>query len=83
MKAEKWNIVTKEYEPYELPEGRCSVYEDDMNRRVVCAQCGQRMLYGESYCSKEIHTSVGFGYAVCDLCYRLEWQRIQVDIENM
>ena len=50
----------------------CSIYENDMNKIVNCAHCGKEIEYGETYCSIEIHTAIGFGYAVCGECYNEE-----------
>lgn len=33
----------------------------------------------DGYTSKQIHTELGFGYAVCEQCYEKEWREA---IEN-
>lgn len=72
----KWDPVERVYGPYSVPDGwRVSCYESDMDAAVNCAQCGRVLRYGECYTSREVHTAVGFGYAVCEECYRAEWQR--------
>lgn len=73
MNAQKWNFKTKEYEPYELPEG-ASCYENEMETPIKCAQCGHVMQYGDGYTSRQIHTKGGFGYCVCEKCYEKEWK---------
>lgn len=73
MKALKWNYKTKKYDDYDLPKGAC-LYSDDMDKEIACARCGQRMLFGDGYTSRQIHTKHGFGYAVCGRCYDKEWQ---------
>jgi hypothetical protein len=40
-----------------------------MGAIVNCACCGKRLPFGECYTSREIHTGLGFGYAVCGDCY--------------
>lgn len=67
-KAEIWNVQTKEYDPYTLPEG-ASLHETDMSKTVFCAHCGQANSYGNMYTSRRIHSPTGFGYAVCAPCY--------------
>lgn len=76
MKTQKWNPKTREYQDYELPEGAC-LYSDDMDKEIACAQCGQRMLFGDGYTSRQIHNKYGFGYAVCERCYEKEREEEQ------
>lgn len=78
MKAKKWDFKTKEYYDYELPEHAC-LFSDDMIKVIACAECGRKMLFGDGYTSKQIHTELGFGYAVCEQCYEKEWREA---IEN-
>ncbi len=73
MKAQKWDFKARKYYDYDLPEGAC-LYSDDMDKIVACAQCGRKMLFGDGYTSRQIHTKYGFGYAVCEQCYDKEWQ---------
>lgn len=68
----KWNYETKTYDPYTPPEGNIVLYSEDMDELINCAQCGKELSFGEGYTSKEIHTSVGFGYPVCTDCYDQE-----------
>ena len=74
MIAGKWNYEAKTYDPYELPEGTI-LYTEDMETMIRCAQCSRSIKYGESYTSKEIHTSIGLGYPVCNDCYQEEVAR--------
>lgn len=72
----KWNYKKHEYELYEVPsDWHCSIYESDMSKTVNCAQCGREIKFGDAYTSNEIHTFMGFGYAVCEECYNEEWER--------
>lgn len=66
--ARKYDPVNNTYENYILPEG-ASLYEDDMNKDIACAECGKKIKYGMSYTSRIIFNSGGFGYAVCEDCY--------------
>ncbi len=68
MKAKIWNKTKQKYDPYELPEGS-TAYEVDMDKEITCACCGRKVKYGETYASHNIHTDIGFGYAVCEDCY--------------
>lgn len=73
MKAKKWNPKTREYQDYELPKNAC-MYSNDMNEEIACARCGRKMVFGDGYTSRQIHTELGFGYAVCEKCYEREWE---------
>lgn len=79
--AGKWNPTTKTYEPYELPTG-ASLYETDMEKAVVCAGCGDSLLYGDGYTSLQIHTGMGMGYCVCGECYQKERDDEQTTTEK-
>ena len=70
MRLIRWNNKTKEYEPYEVPnDWNVKTYCEDMGAIVNCACCGKRLPFGKCYTSREIHTGLGFGYAVCGDCY--------------
>lgn len=74
MIAKKWNYKTHKYDDYVLPQGACLV-DNDLGKHINCAVCGQEIILGNSYTSLEIHTDCGFGYCVCDKCYKKEIQR--------
>ena len=74
MKAQKWNTKTRKYEEYELPEGAVT-YIEDLSTVIPCASCGKPVVAGDTYTSLEIHTPGGFGYLVCDDCYKNEMER--------
>lgn len=72
----KWNYEKHEYEDYSVPiDWYVSTYETDMDKVVNCASCGKELPFGDTYTSLEIHTTVGFGYGVCEECYQREWER--------
>ncbi len=73
MILNKWNYETQEYEPFESPVKHRHVYSEDMDELVACANCGETLPYGDTFTSRTIHTSMGFGYPVCDRCYREEF----------
>lgn len=73
MKACKWDFKTKQYSKYTLPP-LASTYEPDMNKAIQCASCGKALKVGNGYTSRQIHNAVGFGYIVCEDCYKKEWQ---------
>ena len=72
MQARRWDEAKREYGLYDLPEGS-SAYESDMETIVACARCGRPVTFGECYTSMQIHTPMGFGYAVCQECHEKEW----------
>lgn len=73
MRAMIWDPLTRTYSGYELPEG-AALYELDLDKKVSCASCGKKIIYGESYTSRRIHNCLGLGYSVCEECYRKEWE---------
>lgn len=73
-KAIKWDFKTKKYEPYELPEGATSSAWCEMDEVITCAECEKKMLYGDGYTSRKIHTINGIGYIVCKQCYDKEYE---------
>ena len=71
----KWDPREGKYRPYVvLGKWNVSVHEEDMNRVVNCAGCGQRLAFGDAYTSLQIHTPGGLGYAVCRKCHVKEMQ---------
>lgn len=75
MKAKKWDPKKRVYNDYEIPDDwNCKTYSDDMGEVINCAQCGKKITFGEGYCSRQIHTKMGFGYSVCEDCYERETQ---------
>lgn len=67
-----WNYHKEDYDPYILPDG-ATLLEDDMEKTVSCASCGEPYAYGSMYTSRMIHTAAGFGYMVCEACYGEEF----------
>ncbi len=72
--AEKWNYETKSYDPVLIADS-CSLYEEDMDTVVTCPHCGNDLVFGEGYTSREIHNAYGLGYSVCQDCYEEELKR--------
>lgn len=79
MLLKKWNWKTREYDPYEIPDDwNVKTYSNDMDEIVNCPHCGRKVVFGDTYTSREIHTEHGFGYSVCGDCYAREWERERV-----
>lgn len=73
MIVQRWNPISKQYYPYTIPDGvNICAYSEDMDKQVNCARCFKVSVYGDLYTSKQIHTSMGFGYGVCEDCYEKE-----------
>lgn len=70
--ALKWNFKTKKSEPYEFPDGATSLAWCQIDRVIMCAECGKKILYGDGYISRKIHTRNGMGFFVCKRCYDKE-----------
>lgn len=75
MDLRRWDYKTSSYLPHLMPAGNYKTYGEDMDEVVNCAQCGKTLLYGKAYVSMEVHTDMGFGYAVCGSCYDGEMYR--------
>lgn len=74
MSAQKWNPETRRYRPYKLP-AETVLHTDNMDLMIHCANCGHKLTFGESYCSRFIHDDFGFGYPVCTTCYSNEIEK--------
>lgn len=80
---QKWNYETHKYDDYLVPDDKIlKTYSNDMNEIVNCCQCLKEMTFGEGYTSMEVHTPIGFGYAVCEECYQKEMERRLNDKNN-
>lgn len=83
MKLRKWNNTTENYEDYIVPdEWNVPIYSENMNEIVNCIQCGEKVKFGDSYTSLEVHTQGGFGYGVCPNCHEKELRRALEAIEK-
>ncbi len=85
MILNKWNYKKHIYESYEIPNNwNCKLYSEDMNEIVNCPHCGKKLKYGDTYTSLEIHNNMGFGFGVCEKCYKKEWlRRMKGDDRNV
>lgn len=73
MVLRKWNNKAHEYDPYEVPgDWYVSIFEVNMDTVVNCAECGKKIMFGQGYTSRKIHTRYGMGYVVCKDCYGKE-----------
>lgn len=76
MILNRWDCEEGKYKPHDVPDDwNCKTYSTDMDEIVNCAQCGAEVTFGKCFTSKEVHTEVGFGYAVCEPCYEKEMDR--------
>ena len=84
MILRKWNYKNHDYDDYKIPdEWNCKTFTVDMKEIVNCPHCGKELSFGETYCSKELHTHyLGFGYGVCKECYQEEWERYNNETNN-
>jgi hypothetical protein len=72
---QKWNPYKHKNEPYiPPPGGTYTIFSDDMDEIINCPLCGKELLFGQGYTSKTIMTPIGFGYIVCEDCYKQEWK---------
>lgn len=69
----RWNYKTHKYDKVKVPEADYIVYTDNMEQLVTCPHCGKKIIYGNAYTSLEFHNCAGFGYPVCEKCYKKEW----------
>lgn len=76
MILSRWDRDAGRYLPHEVPDDwNCKTYSTDMDEIVNCAQCGRELPFGKCFTSLEVHTKVGFGYAVCEPCHGEEFER--------
>ena len=76
QKLFRWDYETRSYHKYGIPvEWIISTYRADMSQHINCAGCGKELPYGETFTSLELHTTMGIGYGVCNVCYAEEWKR--------
>ena len=71
MIAKKWSFKDRRYRAFTVSND-AAVYRKDPNEVVACANCGMRVIYGETHASLVIHYMKGIGYAVCEDCYKDE-----------
>ena len=59
----RYNRLLHQYVDVKIPDDwYVSIFEQDMDKLVKCAQCGQEIRYGKGYTSQEYHETVfGFG----------------------
>ena len=73
MKLKRWNYRTAKYDEYEVPDNwSVHTFVPDLDTFVDCAHCGKGLPFGLSMTSFEIHSDMGFGFAVCPNCYDIE-----------
>ena len=74
MMLRRYNVKTKRYHPYAIPDDwYVTTFEVDMDKNINCARCGKEITFGEGYTSLQIHTKeCGFGYTVCPSCHEDE-----------
>lgn len=65
MDIQKWNSKTRKYEEYR-PDWDVTLYSEDMDIIVNCAGCGQKLKFGDTCTSQQIHNEMGLGYPVCE-----------------
>ena len=83
MTVGKWNYDTESYEPYDAPEGAVT-YSALMDKVIMCASCGRKVMFGDCYTSRTIHTQMGIGFAVCPKCHEAEVrEELKKDHKNL
>lgn len=56
------------YVEYNLPSGSVTIADDE--EVITCCRCGRQIKFKDSFVSRQVHNSIGFGYAECEDCYR-------------
>lgn len=72
MLLQKWDPGKHVYRPFNSPALKTILVTRDMSTLIDCAECGKEIEFGLSYTSRMIHTEIGFGYPVCEECYKKE-----------
>ena len=79
----KWNPRKHEYEPYQIPDSwNVAIYCDDMEKVISCAECGEKIKFGDAFSSRFIHTELGFSYCICGGCMKKEIRELREVIEE-
>lgn len=73
----RWNYETHDYDPFISPSEFLVLVTDNMDLEIGCACCGEKILFGETFTSKEIHNTSGLGFPVCGKCHKQEYERIE------
>ena len=73
MRMKKWNYSKRIYEEYIISPIWHTPLIAELDEVINCAGCGKELPYGDCYTSLTIHTDMGMGYPVCELCYAKEW----------
>lgn len=55
------------YVDYDLPTGSVTFAEDE--DVITCCRCGHQIKSKDSFVSRQVHNSIGIGYAECADCY--------------
>lgn len=73
----RFSYETHDYHNVIIPnDWHVSLYEDDMDKTINCANCGKEIRYGNGFTSQEYHEQLfGFGYVVCEDCHNAELER--------
>ena len=71
---QKWDFRNRKYTAYQIPSDWFTPMIAAMEDVVNCACCGKKVMYGECYTSRKIHSNLGLGYPVCSECYEKEWE---------
>jgi len=75
----KYDSKTRKVIPYTPPvkDGNYTVYCDNMDDVINCAQCGKEITFGEGYSSIEIFSGP-WSHLVCDDCKEKEYERAHI-----
>lgn len=58
----------QQYVDYDLPSGSVTIADDE--EVITCCRCGHQIKFKDSFVSRQVHNSIGIGYAECEDCYR-------------
>lgn len=76
MKAKIYNKEFQNYGSVEVSD-KCSWFEIDMNKKVVCPECGKKFKFGDGYTSQVYYSPNGFwGLIVCEVCHYKEVREV-------
>ena len=76
MFLRRWNYFSKKYDQIEIPNDWKVSLDCEEGKEYSCAGCGKEINRNTCFTSAEIHDSLGFGYAICEDCAKLEHMRI-------
>lgn len=73
-KCLKWDYDKQDYYLASISEN-CILHSNNKHDKTQCANCNKWLEIGDSFTSHQYQTGLGFGYPICEECYKKEWEK--------